>query len=166
MNFLRKVINIISRVLMIAVALCLAAMIIIAFIEVVRRYFFHKSFAWSDELVRYLMIAVGFLGGAALFKSKGLVALDLLTGHFSERWKTVIILVNNTVILMFLIALFRFSMVNIQATTVAKQISIGLGCSMAIPFSVVPIGLFLMIIFALENYFEVIAPLLKKEGGI
>lgn len=163
MKYYKKAMAGLYKVLAVVVAVCLALMIVITFIEVVRRYFFGQSYIWSAEFVQYLMVAIGFLGGAAAFKNYALVNLDLLTAKFPKRVQSLIDIINNTVILAFLIFLFRVSLKSITSATIAKQISVGLKCSMSIPFSVIPIGFGLMILFALEHYLDLIPKMLHPE---
>ncbi|MCF3935179.1 TRAP transporter small permease [Acuticoccus sp. M5D2P5] len=61
------------------VALCQAtALFLIVIVTVVMRYVFNDVFAWSEEVPRYLMIWVGFLGAAAGVDAKDHVAFTLL----------------------------------------------------------------------------------------
>ncbi|RAI00827.1 hypothetical protein DLJ53_16445 [Acuticoccus sediminis] len=61
------------------VALCQAtALFLIVIVTVVMRYVFNNVFSWSEEVPRYLMIWVGFLGAAAGVDAKDHVAFTLL----------------------------------------------------------------------------------------
>ena len=77
-----KVVNFLYKAIMYTVSIALGIMIVIAFIEVVRRYVIGKSYIWADDLIRYLIIYVGFVGGAAAYRDNNLASLDLLTQHF------------------------------------------------------------------------------------
>lgn len=44
------------------------AMAVIMVMNVILRYFFHFSFNWGDEIIRYLCIYMSFLGMAASWK--------------------------------------------------------------------------------------------------
>ena len=56
MKTLRKISDAAYKAIMYSVSAVLAIMILVAFIEVIRRYLFGKTFLWSDDLIRYLII--------------------------------------------------------------------------------------------------------------
>ena len=43
------------------VAIAMMFMVILTFVEVIRRYFFHQNWVWSEILVRYLIVWCTFL---------------------------------------------------------------------------------------------------------
>ncbi|WMS44702.1 TRAP transporter small permease [Acuticoccus sp. MNP-M23] len=62
-----------------AVALCqAAALFLIVIVTVVMRYVFNDVISWSEEVPRYLLIWLGFLGAAAGVDAKDHVAFTLL----------------------------------------------------------------------------------------
>jgi TRAP-type C4-dicarboxylate transport system permease small subunit len=152
-NF-KKVCDIIEKILILLVAVFAAVMITITTIEVVRRYFFSQSFQWAEELSRYLMIGVAFLGAAVGYRKKDLVPLDLITSHLSPRLQLIIELIMEIVSFVILAALLYFSFKTVSSPIVYRQISIGLPISMAIPFATMPIGFTCMILFAVEHFME------------
>jgi TRAP-type C4-dicarboxylate transport system permease small subunit len=152
-NF-KKVCDIIEKILVLLVAIFAAVMITITTIEVVRRYFFSQSFQWAEELSRYLMIGVAFLGAAVGYRKKDLVPLDLITSHLSPRLQLIIELIMEIVSFVILAALLYFSFKTVSSPIVYRQISIGLPISMAIPFATMPIGFTCMILFAVEHFME------------
>ncbi len=139
----------------------LGIMLISALFTVFTRYFLGKSFAWSEELIRYLIIWVSFLGAAVAYKEEGLVFFDMIVNAVRGKKRRNLLLFNNTVTLVFMGCIFVNSIQTIMMPSVAKQISIGLQISMAIPFLAVPLGLGLMIIFGI-NHYRVILDKYKK----
>ena len=81
----QKVVNFFYKVIMYTVSAALAIMIMVAFIEVVRRYLLGKSYIWADDLIRYLIVYVGFVGGAAAYRDNNLASLDLVTRLFPQK---------------------------------------------------------------------------------
>ena len=69
------------RLLRILACVTVIAMLVLMLIEVVRRYCFGRTFIWSDEVIRYLLIYCTFLGGAAAYYQKALVSFDLVTSR-------------------------------------------------------------------------------------
>jgi len=56
----------------------LAVMAALVFANVVSRYLFNYSFSWVEELTRYMMIWVCFLGSGLVLRYGGHIAVDVL----------------------------------------------------------------------------------------
>ena len=70
-----KLMDVIYSLIRICIAAALVVMVAVTFVEVIRRYVFGLSFIWSEELVRFLLVATSFLGGAAAYRAKALALL-------------------------------------------------------------------------------------------
>lgn len=68
-----------------ALILLLSAAAVIVFANVCLRYFTNNSIVWSDEVARYLMIWLAFLGAGLAFRFGGLVAIDNVQYALSTR---------------------------------------------------------------------------------
>ena len=106
------------------------------------------------------MILATFLGGAVAYQEYGLVALDLLTCKLPPRWKAICGLVSEILSVAVIAILFWLLM----KPGVYKQISIGLGVSMAIPWAPMPIGFASMLLFSVEHFYTLICGILGKEA--
>lgn len=155
MSKFKSICDVIEKILLFSVAVFAAIMIIITTIEVVRRYLFSLSFQWAEELSRYLMVSIAFLGGAIGYRKKDLIPLDLITSHLPAKTQLIIELIMEAVSVVILAVLVYFSVNSVMSPVVYKQMSIGLPISMAIPFASMPVGFGCMIIFALEHFLEV-----------
>lgn len=65
-----RLLDLYCRVLKVAIALCLLAMVALVFSNVVLRYVFNSGIATSEELSRWLLVWLTFLGA--------IVALSLI----------------------------------------------------------------------------------------
>ena len=90
MKIYRKIVDLLYKIIMYSVSVVLGLMIIVAFLEVIRRYCLGKSFIWADDFIRYLIIYVGFIGGAAAYKDDNLASLDLVTRLFPTKVQVVL----------------------------------------------------------------------------
>ena len=156
MTKFKNICSTIEKVLIFLIALFAGVMIIITTIEVVRRYIFSASFQWAEELSRYLMIGVAFLGGSIGYRKKGLIPLDLITGKLPSKGQHILEFIMEIISVVILALLFYLSMKSVLSPVVFKQKSIGIPISMAIPFSAMPIGFGCMIIFAVEHFMDMI----------
>jgi len=152
LKYYSRLMDAIVKAIRVLLAACLCVMTAVTVLEVVRRYIFGLSYSWAEELVRFLLIWVTFVGGAAAFRLGNLVILDSLLIFLSERKRNVLKLFTNTVILGFLIFLLNNSCRYAFSPVIAKQFSPGLGLPMTVPYFAIPLGFALMILFALEVY--------------
>ena len=64
MDHWRRLDRIIGHLEKVLLSVMLAAMILLAFLQIVLRNFFDTGLPWGDSLVRYLVLWVGFIGAA------------------------------------------------------------------------------------------------------
>lgn len=145
------------QVLRWATAAVVVGMLGLMLVEVVRRYLFNQTFPWSDEIIRYLLLYCTFLGGAAAYYQKGLVAFTLVFDKFNDVVKAFLMVVNNTICLLFFAFLLRYSIAKVTSRSVVNSISTSSGLSMSVLYASVPIGLIFMLIFTIDFYPGLIA---------
>lgn len=140
-------------------------MIIVTLIEVLRRYFLGLSFGWSEELVRFLLVATTFVGGAIAYKKGSLVLFDVLLNKLSRKKSLILNVVNHTIALCFMVALTRLGLNYIMQPSILLQSSPGLQLSMAIPYAFIPLGCILIAIFAVEYILKGVMDI-RAEGRL
>jgi len=143
-------------------AIMLAVMLLVVIAEVGSRYFFSISFPWANELIRFMMVWVAFIGGAVTFKDGGLVFFDMILNKLPPKTKTLFQLTINTVILVFCAYMFYMSWRTTFSRSIATQTAIGLQISMSIPYFGITLGLALFNIYCLYNYKKLITTVLGK----
>lgn len=163
MKVFHKVTGFFYKAIMYTVSAALGAMIVIAFIEVVRRYLLGKSYIWADDLIRYLIIYVGFVGGAAAYRDNNLASLDLVTRLFPEKVQIVLEIVVNTIVTGAMLFLLYFSVQAVGAPSIKHSVGVGLKIAMWIPYMTMPIGFTVMLLFSAEKYLEMFRRL--RKGG-
>lgn len=158
-----KVVNFLYKAIMYTVSIALGIMIVIAFIEVVRRYVIGKSYIWADDLIRYLIIYVGFVGGAAAYRDNNLASLDLLTQHFPQKLQIIVEIIVNTIVTATMIFLLYYCIKAVGAPSIKHSVGVGLRIGLWIPYLALPIGFAVMLLFSVEKYIDMFKRLLK--GG-
>lgn len=162
MRFIKKILDAIYIGVRYALAAILGFAILLTFFEVIRRYLFGKSFVWSEELMRYLFVYVGFIGGAAAFRDKGLACFDLVTKKISSHTaRKVIALVIDLGVIGFSLYMGIKGIQVVGLPSIARQTSAGLNLPMPVVYAAIPIGFFLMVIFGIENMIAI----LSMNGG-
>lgn len=87
------------------VILLMATMTVLVFTNVVARYGFGRSFGWAEELSRFAMIWVTFLGAGLALRYGQLVSVDLIQTLVSPTARRVLRWLAALLILLFLAAL-------------------------------------------------------------
>jgi TRAP-type C4-dicarboxylate transport system permease small subunit len=124
----------------------------VTFIQVLFRYIFHLSLAWSEELARYLFLWLAALASAYAFKLKSHFALRFLVDRFGKGLQKATGTFVSFVISGFLVIFvwkateFTFSM--------AKQVAPSTQMSMAVPYSSAIVGGVLMLYYVIRNWWS------------
>lgn len=126
-------------------------MTMITTIEVFRRYFFGLSYKWSEELVRFLLVWVTFVGGSIMLKRGELVYLDLIQERFLSNYKEKVNKLLNILVIVFSSIVLYYSYKYTFSPSVVMQKSPGLNISMSYIYLSIPLGLLLIILFSVNN---------------
>lgn len=112
MKILDAVGNSLASVERLLLVVMLAAMVLLAFLQVILRNFFSFGFLWADPLLRYLVLWVGFLGAVLATHSERHFGIEFLNRFLSGRRlhavKTVISLFATAVAFLLSQAAFQF----------------------------------------------------------
>jgi TRAP-type C4-dicarboxylate transport system permease small subunit len=71
------------------------------FVQVVFRYIFNSSLAWSEELVRYLFVWLTFWGGSLAFKNRMHIGIDFFIDLLPQKYFKTIQIFNLTLVIIF-----------------------------------------------------------------
>jgi len=156
-----------------AVVAMMAAMAALVFVNVVTRYGFGVSLNWSEEIARYLMVWVTYVGAGLAMREGMHVALEYLQGLLPKRWTRIARGGLWAIILAFLITL---TVAGVQFSHFAwNQRSPVMGWRMGMVYLAIPVG---SLLFALHlvlivrsfvqkdlNADELAADALRAAGG-
>src|SRR5205085_8454492 len=87
-------IDLYCRVLKVVVALCLAAMVVLVFTNVVLRYAFNSGIATSEELSRWLLVWLTFLGAIVAVREHSHLGVDTLVRKLGPAGKRICFIIN------------------------------------------------------------------------
>lgn len=85
MRAFNRAVDLLSAAVRIMILLQAAAIFAIVIVTVVTRYGFNYVLSWSEEVPRYLLIWVSFLGAAACVDLRDHIAFDYLFKRFPAR---------------------------------------------------------------------------------
>ena len=101
MKVVKTICDVIFNILKYVVAILMIIMVLLTFVEVIRRYFLGANWIWSEVLVRYMIVWCTFLGGAAAYRVGQLTKFDLLLNKFNDTIKLILGILCDVIILLF-----------------------------------------------------------------
>lgn len=118
-------------------------------IEVVLRYIFGLSLIFTEELARYLMVWIVFLGGALAVKDDSHIRINVLVQRLSPRLGRLVRITAHGLTMFLLVVL------TVEGTKILPrqldQMCITIDTSMFYFYLAIPVGSILMIIFILPR---------------
>ncbi len=145
-------------------AVTFGIMVAIMTYQIILRYLFKGSNAWSEELTRYLFILNVMIACAIAVRNSSHLQIDIIIGRMQPRTKAKFTVVTTLIGIVFLVflAIYSFSLLKYAE----NNISPGLGVSMIIPYASVPLGCALMILTSIEVIMKNISFLQGKIGEV
>ena len=123
-------------------------MVLLAFIQVILRYVFHSALSWAEELLRFEVVFVAFMGAALGVKYGSHIAVDALYNFSPPRMKIVLKFVSSLFNSAFCFLLFYLAMGVIIKVKASGQTTPAMG----IPKYLLYIPIFLgSLIFAIRS---------------
>lgn len=144
MSFLKKFDSLLNKFEGALLVLLLAAMVVMAFLQVVLRNGFNSTILWVDILLRHLVLWTGFLGAALATSSQRHINIDAFTRFLSPRVRSIV----NSLTSVFAVAMCWF-LLQASVTFVKNEMIAGSTIYADIPawYSalIIPIGFGLLI---------------------
>lgn len=154
---MRKFIEVIDKVnqlLKVLIGIFVVVALIVMTWQIVGRYVFNAPLSWSDELVRYLLVWITFIGAGLAVRYSKLIRLDFLFNlfKFPSGVEKGIRGVATLLTIGFCVIILMYSWEILQI--VHGQKSSSMKIPMSIPYSAIPIGSLIMIVNVVVVWFE------------
>ncbi len=156
MQLILKGIDRINKAITWGVILMFGVMAIVIIAQVIYRFVLKASLPWSEELARYLMVWVTFLGAGVAVRTKGLIAVEAIVNLLPSAVKKAIyyLVTLLSVGLIVIMIYFGFKMTGF----VSNQLSAAMQISMAWAYSAIPVGAIVMLM-------NTVAVIIEEKGG-
>jgi len=113
--------NAIEKVSKVIVVLLFSEMLIAALVGVIARYVLQSPFQWTEEVARYSLIWMGFLSiNIALWQGKH-INVNLLLKRFPPKLAKLTTLINDTLIMFYLVVVLYYGWAMTSETLVTTQ---------------------------------------------
>ncbi len=125
---------------------------------VITRYIFGSQAKWTEELARFLLVWVSFLGGAAAFGEKAHLGVDYFVNLLAPAGRLMFSLFGFVAIIFLTIRVFIIGGIQlVQDNFASGQMAPALQINMGIVYAAVPIAGCFILIFTLTQIMEAIA---------
>lgn len=115
MRAFNRAVDLLNAVLRVVILLMATAIFVIIVLTVVTRYGFSYVLSWSEEVPRYLLIWISFLGGAVCVDLKDHIAFDYLYDRFPGPLRAAAQLLINAAIFGFGLIMLVYGMRFVEA---------------------------------------------------
>ena len=144
--------RVIDKVLSVSTVILLLSVLFLMTLQIVMRYVFSRPLTWSEELAKYSMVWMTFLGSALAVAKKAHVCVDLVVGAFPQKAQKVIGYLTKCLSLVFLAAVTYYGIEYVKMNL--KNYSLISGICKGHVYLVIPISAVLMIIGILRTFRE------------
>ena len=140
-----------------------SCMSVAVFIQIIFRYLLHQPIYWSEEIPRFFLIWLTFLGSAIAMKNRSHLSISLLTNRLAVQKRIWVQFFANLLSLLFISILvwggIIITILTMPNRTAALQMPTGL------VYLAVPVGGTIMIIYLLKNTIELFKENNNKTKG-
>jgi len=127
---MKKIVDLYFKLLKLLIVLCMLAMIVLVFGNVVLRYAFNSGISVSEELSRWFFVWMIFLGAIVALKERAHLGMDSLVKRLSPLGKRACLVVGHTLTLFICWLIFKGSwqqaVINLDVVAPASGLSMGL----------------------------------------
>jgi TRAP-type C4-dicarboxylate transport system permease small subunit len=163
LKMIETVYRALEKFLLYIVMILLALMVIIVFANVVSRYYLQFSLAWSEEIARFMLVWLVFLGSFLAYIHDEHLGLDILVKQLSPTVRKVVATVTNLLVIFALYAVmeggYLLMMANFDWLSAAAEIPQGY------IYAIVPIACGLMILQTILKTYYILIGKSTPSGG-
>jgi C4-dicarboxylate transporter, DctQ subunit len=128
---------------------------VLLFVNVVLRYVFKSSTTWAEEVIRYAIVWVTFIGGSVCVRNKLHVGIDIFVSNMPLKVKKIFLVIADIFSAFFCGFITFYGYENTMLVVDTAQKSAAMMMPMWIVYMAMPIGSLLMTIRFLANAWKV-----------
>lgn len=144
---------------------CVSVMAVLVFANVIARYVFNNSLAFSDEMSTYLFVLMSFMGTAIAARRNAHLGLSILTDRLSPQARTVVNMVSYGIAALFCLLIVIFGIQMVLSQYRLGQETAAMQWPEWIYGSFVPIGAAFSMVAFVEGIIEMYKEYPQKEQG-
>lgn len=161
-NVIEKVSTVSDRAAQFLVMALMVGISLLTFAQVIFRYFLNYSLYWSEELARYVLMWITFIGASIGFKHKAHMGIDFIVRRLGADGRKVMALIIDVVtgIMAIVMLLWGYQL----AMFVSMQFSPALFLPMTVPYISIALGGLLTLLHSLA-FIVTDVKTLRGRGG-
>jgi TRAP-type C4-dicarboxylate transport system permease small subunit len=144
-------------------AFFLTALVVTISTAVTFRYVLNSPLSWPEELARYSMVWLTFIGAALAAKSHSHIVVDIAGLFLPERPRLLVALAVHSIVIVFLGVFFVYGLLLAQRMWVA--VSPALSIRVGYVYLSIPLGTALMIVHMIHELTRTTRALRTRSGG-
>lgn len=125
-------------------------MAIVTFLQFFSRYVLNDSYAWTEEIDRYLLMWLTFIGASVVFRRRSNIAVDILPYMLPEKAGRVLRALSDTITLAFVALLVVFSWTVMEKMKIQRMTVFDI--SMQVVYAGIAIGCLMMLWRAVTSF--------------
>ena len=157
-NTIHKISDFLDKVCSKLIIVILAIMVATTSLQIISRVFF-SALSWSEELTRYLLVYLTFLGASSVYKKKGhisVLALQQLLPPVFQKVVSILVIVLSGVFFS-MATFYGLKYMGLQGS----QLSAALRIPMKYIYMSIPVGFSIMILHSIDSIIKIV---IEKEG--
>jgi len=154
MKVIQTISNIIGKMLEVLIVFLLMLMTVLMFAQVLGRFVFQNGLFWAEELSRFTMITLVYLGAGIACKNKDHISITILDGLLKEKgikyklYKLLVALLS--IGFLTIVAKVGYSVLHV----VSSQKSANMQMTMNLIYMIIPIGSCIMIFYLIMEILQ------------
>lgn len=149
---LRKINDALAKAENVSIAILLLAMTALAFLQVLSRYILKTSYPWLEEVVRFMMFWLTYMGVPLLVYKSENINIDFIPEIIKRKLHFDIYPILELMILAFILLFLKETAVFLKTTEFYHQKSQVMAAPMTFIYSVFAIGNGLAVFHAISNF--------------
>jgi len=132
----------VEKLVLAVIVMLMSVLVLVTSYQVFSRYVLNHPLRWSEELSRYLLVWIVFLGAWAALKEGRHLGMDILSRRIPPQWRPRLGVFVDAVVLAFLVAVLSIAPEILEITS--RQRSAVLRVPMSLVYLAFPVGAALM----------------------
>ena len=145
-----------ENVVKVTIVLSMVGIVTFVNLAVFYRYVLADPLTWTTEISAYLLVYTVLFGASIALRHNQFVKVEVLANLLPKRLKTLIVLLSQVLIALFLVVCIGSPSMLIRKAIITKTVSPALGIPMVNLYHLLRVGFIFMLIFLIMNSIEVI----------
>lgn len=152
---MKKIIKILDNIEKFICVIVLIIVLLALFYQVVTRYIWHYTPEWAEELSRYLLIWLIYVGASYAMQKRAHLKIDSAIDMWPVKVRKVLIIIGLIILLIFNVAIFAISLTYTFDVFSMGQFSISMKMNLGWAYLAIPLGFFFMAIRTVINIINI-----------